>query len=92
MSNILDMDGKPVPQLAPDSIYYELHTELTATYQRWAQRTLQGQPYVVQLEKIRFKIAEACNGMLEALDKDFTPIEGDQNNDDDKPAGEEGKN
>jgi len=71
------IDPTPEPPLAPDSIYYDLYTRLMNAYQEWGRDNLSKAAYLVQIEKIQYKIGEAANAMLEALKQDFT-IKGDK--------------
>ena len=78
MSKILKLND-PEPALAPDQIYYELYERLINTYRTWAVSYLKGADYLVELEKIKIKVAEANNAIIESLEQDFT-IQGEKNN------------
>ena len=82
MNKTIKLNDPEPPPLAPDSIYYELHTRLLSAYQQWAQDNLSKKAYLVEIEKIKYKIGEAANSMLEALKHDFT-IQGERNKTDD---------
>ena len=71
MTKILKLND-PEPALAPDHIYYELYERLINTYRTWATSYLQGADYLVELEKIKIKVAEANNAIIKTLDQDFT--------------------
>lgn len=83
MGKIVNLDGKeaaPDPQLAPNDIYYALYDRLVKSYVQWAHDYLKEANYLVEIEKIKYKIGEAANAMLNLVNKDFT-IQGDQKND-----------
>jgi hypothetical protein len=71
MSKILKLNDSE-PALAPDHIYYELYERIINTYRTWATNYLQGADYLVELEKIKIKVAEANNAIIKTLDQDFT--------------------
>jgi hypothetical protein len=60
------------PPMAPDSIYYELYTRLIAAYQQWCMDELKDKEFMVDLNKIQYKVGEAANNILEGIKADFS--------------------
>ena len=58
--------------MAPDSVYYSLYTVLIAAYQQWCMDELNDKEFIVDLNKIQYKVGEAANNILEGLKADFS--------------------
>jgi hypothetical protein len=67
----------PGPNMAPDSLYYDLYNRIVAAYQQWCMDELKDQIFMVDLNKVRYKVGEAANNILEAIKADFT-VKGDK--------------
>jgi len=58
--------------MAPDSIYYDLYNRIVAAYQQWCMDELNHSEFLVDLNKIEFKVNEAAKSIVEVLRADFS--------------------